>query len=97
MIKLFKNLTLVDISIIAVCATIILGIFTFIDMYRYEYINWPSGAASFPSVIQYDKLNKTQCLSVMTTDTHSFPYDGLNDNEKLQGTDLLLPCFKLDK
>ena len=95
---MFKNLTLVDISIIAVCATIILGIFTFIDMYRYEYVNWPSGDAAYPVVIQYDKLTKTQCLSVMSSKNLTYaPYDGLNDNEKLQGPELLLPCFKLDK
>ena len=93
---MFKNLTLVDISIIAVCATIILGIFTFIDMYRYEYVNWPSGNANYPVVIQYDKLTKTQCLSVMATnDMFVAPHDGLDNNN--QGTELLVPCFRLNK
>ncbi len=94
MMKVFKNLTLVDISIIAVCAAIILGIFIFIDLYRYEYKNWPNGQAMYPAIIQFDKLTKTQCIATMAEKNKGSPYDGLNKLETIPGAVLVRLCFQ---
>ncbi len=82
--KLIMMRTIVDISIIAVCATIILGIFTFIDMFRYEFTE------QMNQIIRYDRLTNTQCISSYNGAdlAATYPLEGLYRDSRS-----VLPCF----
>ena len=82
--KLIMLKTIVDISIITVCATIILGILTFIDMFRYEFTE------QMNQIIRYDRLTNTQCISSYNGAdlAATYPLEGLYRDSRS-----VLPCF----
>jgi len=78
-----------DISIIAACAAIILGIFIFIDMFRYEFTE------NVNQVIRYDRLTNTQCIATQHLQ-ENFSYDGLNVKDIKSKPAQVFACYIYD-